>query len=53
MNNSDRKKLLALPFFLAKRAQTPEPRNGQSEFEFFKRVTGGLSWYDDARTVLD
>lgn len=29
LNPSDRKKLLALPFYLAKRRQNPEPRRGQ------------------------
>ena len=28
MNPSDRKKILALPFYLAKRQQLPEPRYG-------------------------
>lgn len=52
MNPSDRKKVLALPFFLAKRSQQPEPREGQPEFELFKQLTG-RSWYSDARTVID
>ena len=35
MNVSDKKKILALPFYLAKRQQLPEPRRGQPEFELF------------------
>lgn len=35
MNPSDRKKVLALPFYLAKRSQLPEPRQGQAEFKLF------------------
>lgn len=49
---SDRKKVLALPFYLAKRQQLPEPRYGQHEFELFKELTG-RNWYDDARLLID
>ena len=28
MNSSDRKKVLALPFYLTKRTQMPEPKRG-------------------------
>ena len=28
LNPSDRKKLLALPFYMAKRSQLPEPKRG-------------------------
>jgi hypothetical protein len=52
MNPSDKKKILSLPFFLAKRQQLPEPRRGQSEFDLFTKLTG-TNWYDDARTLLD
>ena len=52
MNPSDRKKILALPFYLAKRSQNPEPRLGQHEFELFKELTGS-NWYDDARVIRD
>lgn len=52
MNESDRKKILALPFYLAKRSQLPEPRRGQSEFNLFKRLTGS-NWYEDAELLTD
>lgn len=32
---SDRKKLLALPFLLAKRHELPEPKRGQKEWVLF------------------
>ena len=49
---SDRKKLLALPFYLAKRSEAPEPRRGQAAFKLFEELSGE-SWYDDARTARD
>lgn len=52
MSASDRKKLLALPFFLAKRSQLPEPRRGQKEFNLFSQLSG-QNWYDDATTLVD
>ncbi len=52
MNPSDRKKLLALPFYLAKRVQFPEPRNGQKEMKLFEELTG-KSWYDDVHVGHD
>ena len=52
MNPSDRKKILSLPFYLAKRRQLPEPRYGQLEFDLFTELTG-RTWYDDARVVTD
>ena len=52
LNSSDRKKLLALPFYLTKRMQLPEPRRGQSEFDFFKELTGH-DWYDDQHYLFD
>ena len=51
-NTSDRKKLLALPFYLAKRTQLPEPRRGQKEFELFTELTG-QGYYDDAMVRED
>lgn len=53
MGSSDRKKILALPFYLAKRSQMPEPRRGQSEFNLFEKLSGGRTWYDDAQTLVD
>jgi hypothetical protein len=48
MNPSDRKKILALPFYLTKRHQLPEPRRGQKELELFEELTG-TNWFDDAQ----
>lgn len=50
MNPSDKKKLLALPFYMAKRTQLPEPRMGQKEFDLFTKLTG-FNWYDDKNVV--
>jgi len=40
LNSSDRKKLLALPFYLSKRSQDPVPKRGQLEYELFRELTG-------------
>ena len=52
LSPSDRKKILALPFYLTKRHELPEPRRGQKEYEFFKELTGH-DWYDDAHVLFD
>lgn len=54
LNSSDQKKLLALPFYMVKRQELPEPRRGQPEFELFKELTGN-SWYkfSDLETDLE
>ena len=52
MNPSDKKKILALPFYLSKRSQLPEPRRGQLEFNLFTQLSG-TNWYSDARTLID
>jgi hypothetical protein len=52
MNPSDKKKILALPFYLAKRSQLPDPRRGQKEFELFKELTN-RDWYSDDREIID
>jgi len=44
---SDKKKMLAMPFYMAKRAEDPVPRRGQFAFTLFKELTGE-DWYDDA-----
>jgi hypothetical protein len=46
LNPSDRKKLLALPFYMAKRKELPEPKKGQKEYHLFNELYG-QSWYDD------
>ena len=50
--SSDRKKLLALPFYMAKRHDTPEPRRGQFEWDLFKELTGS-NWNDDCMISVD
>jgi len=37
---SDRKKLLALPFLLAKKVELPEPKRGQKEYDLFRELYG-------------
>jgi hypothetical protein len=39
-NPSDRKKLLALPFYLSKRQELPEPKKGQKEWDLFAEMYG-------------
>jgi hypothetical protein len=52
LNPSDRKKLLALPFYMAKRHQLPEPRRGQPEYDLFKQIYG-REWDEDRVTTID
>lgn len=40
LHPSDRKKLLALPFYMSKRAELPEPREGQDEMSLFEEIFG-------------
>lgn len=40
LNPSDRKKLLALPFYLIKRQELPEPKKGQKEWNLFTEMYG-------------
>lgn len=44
--NSDRKKLLALPFYMAKRTQNPEPKRGQAEWDLYTEIYGE-DYYND------
>jgi hypothetical protein len=37
---SDMKKMLSMPFLLAKRRELPEPRPGQKEWELFQSLYG-------------
>jgi hypothetical protein len=37
---TDRKKMLALPFYMMKRQEVPEPKKGQSEWEIFEEMYG-------------
>ena len=43
MKPSDKKKLLALPFYLTKRSALPDPRYGQKEWQIFEELYG-RSW---------
>ena len=49
---SDRKKILSLPIYLAKRTQNPEPKRGQKEFDFFTNFTG-KEYTADWSVILD
>lgn len=40
LNTSDRKKMLALPFFCAKRQEKPSPKAGQAEWALFEKIYG-------------
>ena len=40
LKTSDRKKLLALPFYLHKRRELPEPKPGQKEWTLFSEMYG-------------
>lgn len=37
---SDRKKMLSLPFYLAKRVELPAPKKGQKEWDLFREIYG-------------
>ena len=52
LNSSDRKKLLALPFYMAKRVEQPQPKKGQWEYEFFEELYG-FKWHDDLQLMVD
>ena len=50
MNDSDKKKLLSLPFLLHKRAELPEPKYGQKEWDLFTKMYGKLyNEYDNEK----
>lgn len=40
--DSDMKKLLTMPFKLAKRTEKPEPKHGQQEWDTFTKLYGRL-----------
>lgn len=52
LNSSDRKKLLALPFYMTKRHQLPDPRRGQMEYNLFEKLYG-KAWHSDSYTYKD
>lgn len=49
---SDRKKLMALPFYMRKRMEQPEPRHGQDELQLFEDASS-RGWFEDSRTTFD
>lgn len=49
---SDRKKMLALPFYMIKRQQLPEPKKGQHEYDLFEEIYG-VSWDSDYGVRVD
>lgn len=49
---SDRKKMLALPFYLAKRRELPEPKKGQFEYQLFEELYG-VPWHWDDGVQVD
>ena len=52
LHTSDRKKLLSLPFYMAKRSEKPVPKPGQKEMKIFEEIYG-MGWFDDAHTKTD
>lgn len=52
LHTSDRKKLLALPFYMSKRTELPEPRKGQDEYNLFKEITGN-NWDAFNHEIVD
>jgi hypothetical protein len=52
LNSSDRKKLLALPFYMAKRMELPQPKRGTWEYDFFEELYG-FKWHEDANLMFD
>jgi hypothetical protein len=52
MYPSDKKKLLSLPFYLAKRSEDPLPRKGQEFYALFKEMTGE-DWFADSTVKFD
>lgn len=50
---SDKKKLLALPFFMSKRQESPTPSQGQDDqLKLFKEMTGA-EWNAQDKVELD
>ena len=49
---SDRKKLLALPFYMAKRTEASEPQIGQVELELYEELYG-RPWYFKYGEIMD
>jgi hypothetical protein len=52
ITRSDRSKLLALPFFAARRTEGPSPQKGQWQYDLFTELTGH-DWNEFDKTQLD
>lgn len=52
MSVTDRKKLLALPFYMMKRQELPEPKKGQAEWDLFEEMFG-QPWNADKDVTID
>lgn len=46
LQSSDRKKMLALPFYLIKRTDNPAPKRGQVEWDIYNEIYGEDYWND-------
>lgn len=57
--SSDRKKLLAMPFYMTKRKEKPEPKRGTWQYELFREITGkhwnfyDLLEFDDEKKITE
>ena len=44
--------MLALPFYMNKRKELPEPRKGQLEYQIFEEIFG-MNWDEDVQLNID
>jgi hypothetical protein len=44
--------MLALPFYMNKRKELPEPRKGQLEYQLFEDIFG-MNWDEDVQLNID
>jgi len=44
--------MLALPFYMNKRKELPEPRKGQLEYKLFEEIFG-MNWDEDVQLNID
>jgi hypothetical protein len=44
--------MLALPFYMNKRKELPEPRKGQLEYQLFEEIFG-MNWDEDVQLNID
>jgi len=52
ISSSDKKKLLSLPFYMAKRRELPEPKRDQLEWKFFEEIYG-KPWDSHSEIMFD